>query len=200
MKTKRAIYIIGISVFLLIFNHVKAQEVVVEKDLSNGTIKEQFEYINSKSRTQEDYKLVHKNRLSTIQSNILDSLKASRKEVTDLQLNVENQATEISSLNADLAAANETIKNTDKEKNSIGLFGIQMKKSTYKAIMWSIIVILGLLLAFFITRFASSNALTIQSKKRYDEIYDEFEEYKHRSIENDQILRRKLQDEINKRL
>jgi hypothetical protein len=203
MRSIQAKYIFFLSAFLLcLFSMTMAQEVeeVPMKDLSNGTIEEQFDYINSKSKTQDDFKVVSKLRLSTIESNILDTIKGYRKELAEVQQTLSNQIEENTRLKSELETAQVSISKASKEKNSIGLFGIQMKKGVFKTIMWSIIVVLGLLLTLFIMRFISSNSVTLQSKKRYDEIYEEFEDYKHKSIENEQVLRRKLQDEINKRL
>lgn len=177
-----------------------AQEEEVKKDLSNGTIEEQFDYIISNSNRFQEYKVVKRTWLDQIASNVSDSIDVFRKDLKNINQNVVNQNSEIEKLKAELEATNETLDKTNIEKDNISFFGISMKKGAYKSIMWAIVGGLAFLLVVFILRFLRSNSVTAQTKKRYDEIFEEFEAYKHKSIEDEQVLRRKLQDEINKRL
>ena len=58
-------------------------------------------------------------------------------------------------------------------------------------------LVLGLL--FFIIKFKNSNIITKQTKHKLSEIEQEFDSYRQKKLEEQQILRRKLQDEINKK-
>jgi hypothetical protein len=58
------------------------------------------------------------------------------------------------------------------------------------------ILILGLFL--FIVKFKNSNIITKQTKLKLSEIEQEFDTYRQKKLEEQQLLRRKLQDEINK--
>ena len=83
-------------------------------------------------------------------------------------------------------------------EDGISLFGILLKKSTYNALLWTIIGLLFLLLMVFISRFRSSNKITRAAKEKLAETEMEFEGFRQRSLEREQQIRRKLQDEINK--
>ena len=83
-------------------------------------------------------------------------------------------------------------------KNSINFFGIPLEKDIYSSIVWGIILVLGVLLIVFISKFAKSNSTTRSTLKDFEDLQNEYEEYRTKSIEREQKVRRQLQDEINK--
>ena len=64
--------------------------------------------------------------------------------------------------------------------------------------MWSIISILLLSLGLFIFKFRNSNVITKDARNKLVEVEEEFDRHRQKTIEEQQQLRRKLQDEINK--
>ena len=64
--------------------------------------------------------------------------------------------------------------------------------------MWSIIGLLIIGLLFFIYKFKNSNAVTKEAKLKLAETEEEFDQHRQKKLEEQQQLRRKLQDEINK--
>ena len=80
----------------------------------------------------------------------------------------------------------------------MALFGMQMSKTSYNVLMWSIIGGLLALLIFFIYKFKNSNAITRKANHDLAEIEEEFNEHRRTALEREQKVRRQLQDEINK--
>ncbi|WP_338730904.1 tRNA (guanine-N1)-methyltransferase [Mangrovimonas cancribranchiae] len=166
--------------------------------LSSGTIDNQFEYVIRKSNNYQQYKVVKKTWLYTLKAHTLDSLKALHENLAKTQTVIDNQSKEITKLNANLSNTQNTLNKTNEEKNNMALFGMQMSKSSYNTLMWSIIIgLLGFLL-FFIYKFKNSNTITREAKKSLSEVEEEFEEHRKRALEREQKVRRQLQDEINK--
>ena len=64
--------------------------------------------------------------------------------------------------------------------------------------MWFIIIILSGILCYFIFKFKNSHQIIVSAKENLLEAENELVNFKKKSIENDQKLRRQLQDEINK--
>jgi hypothetical protein len=64
--------------------------------------------------------------------------------------------------------------------------------------MWAIIGVLGLIVLFLLYKFKNSNAITRDANMKLTEIEAEFDDHRQKNLEQQQILRRKLQDEINK--
>ncbi|HLV15137.1 MAG TPA: hypothetical protein VKY41_08155 [Xanthomarina sp.] len=166
--------------------------------LTSGSLDNQFNYVIKRSNNYQDYKVVKENWLYTLKSHTLDSLKAIQTQLDSTKLVIKNQAEETALLKSNLANTQQVLDKTTSEKDNMSLFGLQMSKSNYNALMWSII---GLLLAFlllFIYKFKNSNLVTKEAKNALSEIEEEFEEHRKVALEREQKVRRQLQDELNK--
>lgn len=185
--------------FLFNITILSAQQKQEEKlSLRSGTIDNQFEYVIRKSNKYQEYKVVKTTWLYTLKANTIDSLNAIKKQLSDTEQIVGNQEKEIEVLKTNLSDTNATLDKTNSEKNSMSLFGMQMTKTGYNLMLWSII---GGLLAFllvFIYKFKNSNTVTKQAKIALAETEEEFEEHRKRALEREQKVMRRLQDEINK--
>ncbi|MEZ4802908.1 MAG: tRNA (guanine-N1)-methyltransferase [Gelidibacter sp.] len=188
---------------LLLYFNINAQETPDQTDedklsLTEGSISNQFEYIIQKSYSYQEFKNVKKAWLYELKAHTLDSLKAIQVDLTNTQKVVDSLNQEIVALKSNLSETKSNLSSTIEEKDNMALFGMPMSKSSYSAIMWSIIGVLFALLLLFIYKFRNSNAVTSQSKKALSEIEEEFEEHRRNALEREQIVRRQLQDELNK--
>ncbi len=169
---------------------------------NEGSIKDQFDYVISKSYTYKGngkvYKNVQRHWLTELQANTLDSLNVLEKSLADSNATIATQTTEIDNLKAELTQTKTTLSNSNAEKDMISLFGASMSKTSYNLILWSIIGGLTLLLLVFIVRFKGSNSATKEAKRKLEEVETEFEDHRRVALEREQKVRRQLQDEINK--
>ena len=172
--------------------------------LNSGTIESQFEYLYKKSpkwtdpRTGQQYRTIKINNLFLFRNNVYDSLKQASQKFAISQSTIDIQKSRIDSLKVQLGTTSDSLTAVTKEKDSIKLFGMQLSKTGYNSILWTIIAALTALLAFFISKFKRSNAITIEANKNKTDIEKEYDEHKQRSLEREQLLRRELQDELNK--
>lgn len=191
-----------ITLLALNFQFIEAQAKEEKKEdklsLNSGTIDNQFEYVIQRSNRYQEFKVVKQTWLYALKAHTLDSLKALHKELSDTQAIVDGQASNIETLQTNLANTQTTLEETEEEKNNMMLFGVQMGKTNYNILMWSIIAALLSLLLFFIYKFKNSNALTREAKLKLDEVETEFEEHRRTALEREQKVRRQLQDELNK--
>lgn len=193
----------SILLFLLITASIHAQENDDEAPMQNGTMNEQFEYVLDKSGNFRGtngsmYEAVKLSMLLALQANTIDSINTLQKDLEIANKLGHDQKTEIENLKTELANTQADLEQTNTEKNSMSLFGMPMSKGGYNALMWSIIVGLIILLAFFILKFKNSNTITVQARQSLAEVEEEFEEHRKRALEREQKVRRQLQDEINK--
>ena len=171
--------------------------------LNSGTIDNQFEYIlkksgNFKGTNGQPYEAVKRSMLLTLRAHTIDSLKTIHKNLAETQAVVNSQTKEISALKASLSNTQGTLDQTNSEKDSMSLFGMQMSKSGYNVLLWSIIAGLLALLLFFIYKYKNSNSITKNVNMSLAEIEEEFEEHRKVALEREQKVRRQLQDELNK--
>jgi hypothetical protein len=188
---------------LLLYSNLNAQETSDDTDedklsLYEGSISNQFEYVIRKSYSYQEYKNVKKSWLYELKAHTLDSLKAIQDDLSKTQKTVDSLMQEIDVFKTNLSDTKIKLDDTIEEKDNMSLFGIPMSKSNYSLVLWSIIGVLFALLLVFIYKYRNSNAVTKQSKKALSETEDEFEEHRRTALEREQIVRRQLQDELNK--
>lgn len=191
-----------ILVLLLIFGStsIAAQE---KQSINEGSIDDQFEFVIKKSSNWRDekgqsYEVIKRPLMLTLKAHTLDSLKAIQDQLDSTKNVVNTQQKEIDQLKINLKNTQSNLATTNSEKNSMPLLGLQMSKTSYNLLMWSIISILLVLLSMFIYKFKNSNSITRTAKNNLENIEEEFEEHRRNALEREQKVRRQLQDELNK--
>ncbi|MGB1308414.1 MAG: tRNA (guanine-N1)-methyltransferase [Oceanihabitans sp.] len=199
-------FIIAFSLFFICFTSNAQDQIANQTEqlsLNSGTINNQFEYVlkksgNFKGTNGLPYEAVKRSMLLTLREHTLDSLKTIRKNLNETQKVVSTQAKEISDLKLSLSKTQGTLDQTNVEKDNMSFFGMQMSKSGYNILMWSIIAGLFTLLLLFIYKFKNSNTITKSANKALIEIEEAFDQHRKVALEREQKVRRQLQDELNK--
>ena len=168
----------------------------------DASIQGQFETLIRKSTNYRQngkrYEVVRLIELNALQKNVLDSLKTNNTTISELKSTIAENETAIASLNAKLDETTKSLNKIKEEKDSMPFFGSLVSKSTYKLIVWSIIIGLLIFLALFIYKFKSSNTLTQQAKTALADLEVEYEQHRRRALEREQKISRELHDERNK--
>ena len=172
-----------------------AQETVQPK---TNTLEEQFVEVIDESNNYEQYKVINRNQINKLRQNILDSVAALEAKISETQAEIDTQTNTISTLEDNLETTQEDLARSKEKENGIEIFGVLTEKATYNTIMWSIIGILLVALGFFIYKFKNSHSVTKAAQLKLAETEIEFEKHRQKKLEEQQQLRRKLQDEINK--
>ncbi|PKH50393.1 tRNA (guanine-N1)-methyltransferase [Tenacibaculum sp. Bg11-29] len=189
MKTLR------ILLFFILTQSVIAQTVITNEP---NTVKNQFKKLYKNSNNYQIYKVVKKNAFLSLQKNILDSIKIIKEDAVSKQLKINQQQKSITSLQTKIDTLNSNLSVSIDKEDAFSFIGIPLNKGTYNTILWSIIGILLIGLAFFIYRFNNSNSVTKEIKNLLTDVELELEQYKRNSIDKEQKLRRQLQDVVNK--
>ncbi|MFK5879410.1 MAG: tRNA (guanine-N1)-methyltransferase [Flavobacteriaceae bacterium] len=177
---------------------INAQENEPKQTLDSGTIENQFDYLIKKSNRYQEYKVVKRAWLDRLKKVVDDSLNVVKNELVDTKVTLNEKKAEIVTLTNSLNTTKETVSNLNNEKDSINFFGMLISKPMYNTTLWSIITILLVALLFFVFKFNNSNTITREAKDKFSELEIEYENHRQRSLEREQQIRRKLQDEINK--
>ena len=194
--------VLSISLLLFCSLYFQGQTSVITLEIplnsEKSTLNSQHKFIMEQSGTYVNNKVVKIEWIEKFYSNVKDSLESAKNEKSNLEkvyaeeIKVSNDALKsVTALEKELASVNS-------EKENITLFGSLTSKSSYKTIVWVIIISLLTFLLFFIFKFQSSNRVTKDAKEKLKEIEFELEETKKKSRIKEQELMRKLQDEINK--
>lgn len=186
--------------FKIVFIFIFTQSIIAQTSSPDqpNTVENQFKELYKKSNNYQIYKVVKKNEYIRLQNSILDSIKVIKTDAAAKQVKIDEQQKSIIELQTKIDTLNKDLATSIDKEDAIAFIGIPLNKSTYNSIVWGIIFVLLTGLAFFIYRFKNSNVVTKETKSLLTETEEEFEQYKRKSIEKEQKLRRQLQDEINK--
>ena len=177
--------------FLVVTTSIFAQD-------NNNSIENQFISVVDKSNNYQEFKVIKKTKIYNLRKNVLDSISALEAKIGTSQSEIEKQKAEIETLSQNLSTTQSNLTASIEKEDGIEIFGMLTKKSTYNTILWSIILGLMAILGFLFYKFKNSHAVTKSVKLKYKEIETEFEAHRRKTLENEQQIRRKLQDEINK--
>lgn len=167
------------------------------------SLQEQFdEMLRVSNRFTEratTFKVVRLPFLESFMTNVNDSISIYTEEIADLKSTIATQASKVQEQTSDITERDNTIATLQGEKQSMTFLGMQIDKTLYGTIVWSIIGILlaAFLFAMFRMRYAASSAKEANLKAA--KLSEELDQSKRRRLEVEQSLRRQLQDEINKR-
>jgi hypothetical protein len=193
-----------LSISLLLFCSLSFQGqipvVILENPLNSekSTLNSQHKFIMEQSGTYVNNKVVKIEWIEKFYSNVKDSLESAKYEISNLEKTYSEEKKVSKEALKSVTVLKKELKSVNAEKENITLFGSLTSKSSYKTIVWIIIISLLTFLLFFLFKFQSSNRVTKEAKEKLKEIEFELEETKKKSRIKEQELMRKLQDEINK--
>lgn len=151
--------------------------------LIKGSVKEQMDYIQEKTRIYEEYRAIREDMFQKIKANVIDTLKAAKTEIRGLKNDVRERNTTIDSLNTSKIAIEGDLEKMTRTKNSISLLGIEINKVAYNAVMWTLIAALSLLLTLGFLAYKRNHTVTSHTRKEFEELKKEFEAYRKASRE-----------------
>jgi hypothetical protein len=146
--------------------------------LVKGSMKEQMNYIQEKTRIYQDYRAIREDMFQKIKGNALDSLNAAKTEINSLKMSARERNITIDSLNASIETVRTDLDKMTKTKNSIRLLGMEINKVAYNAILWTIIAVLAGLLIIGFLAFRRNRTVTVHTKREIEELKKEFEAYR----------------------
>ncbi len=171
----------------------------VETDaIKDTSVKGQFDELLNSSNNYKEFKVIKRSRFLNLKKNTLDSLKNIELKLNEAESKILKLQKQVTDTNNTLDNTNEQLTTATTQIDSISILGQQITKQSFKSITGGIFLGLLALLAFFIFKFKKSNAVTKNAITSLNEVEKEFEEHRRRSLEREQVVMRKLQDEINK--
>ncbi len=170
-----------------------------KKDLTNGTIAEQLEYVKTKSGNYQEYKVIKKSWYHTLASNVNDSLAWQKAEKSRLMQDLQNERFEKGQLANDLSATADSLTEVRAIQTRMRWIGIPMEKTAYRLIMWGLVLGFALLALIAFVRSLAGKRKAKQAVQDLETVQEEFEQHRKAALLREQKLRRELQDEINLR-
>ena len=193
-KTTNLLFVLALLASNLSYSQNKTKDLSLDK----GNINEQFDYVITKSSRFENYKVIKFSWINQLKSHVNDSINKLKSDLNTTKQEIVSQKIAFNDLQKELDDVNTNLVATTSTKDNILFFGMPLKKVIYKNIMWALVALLTIALLFFIYQFKNSNSITKRTLKEIDELESEYSISKTRALEREQVLNRKLQDELNK--
>lgn len=179
---------------LLITQNTFAQDTTKTDPSLSG----QYQFMLSKSKTLYGAKLINPARLSGLWKNVKDTINTERKQLIASKAKINEQQKAIADLKAQIEGKESSLASSNAKLNEISFLGIPFTKSTYNTLVWTLIIVLALALAFVVIRSAKHIHEAKYRSTLYQEIADEYQAYKVKANDKEKKLARELQDERNK--
>ncbi len=176
-------FILTASVVLLVVARSNGQTAAIQDMLQKGTLKEQFKFLEERTRIYEAYRAIHEDAFQKIKINSIDSLVKAKDRINELVSLTGTLNNRIDSLNKSLSSTQEELQEVKRTKNTISVLGTGLNKVLYNSIMWLIVAGLALLLGIGYLTFRESMKITRNTKKELNELKAEFEDYRQKSRE-----------------
>ena len=148
--------------------------------LEQGTLREQMNYIQERTRIYENYRAIREDMFQMIKRNAVDSLSMVKGQVNILAGMNKNLIERIDSLNSSLDETKILLDDAVKTKEDIQVLGMSINKNFYNSIMWIIIGILLTLLVFGFLVFKRNLSVMLRNKRDLEELKVEFEAYRQK--------------------
>lgn len=167
---------------LIVFSTTRGiSQTVPPEILVKGTIQEQMNYLEEKTRIYDDYRAIREDMFQKIKNNSVDSLTKAKSKISGFVKLTGNLNVRIDSLNSSLNVTKEELKEISRTKNSISVIGIKIEKTVYNTIMWMIVAGLAFVLVIGFLTFRRNRTITLNTKKELKELNEEFEAYRKKT-------------------
>ena len=167
---------------LIIFSTIRGISQTIFPDvLVKGTIQEQMNFLEEKTRIYEDYRAIREDMFQGIKKNAIDSLTKAKSRISGFVKLTGSLNVRIDSLNSNLKITKEELKEISRTKNSISVFGSKIDKAVYNNIMWFIVAGLAFVLVIGFLTFKRNRTITVNTKKELKELNEEFEAYRKKT-------------------
>ncbi len=197
LKTTLPFKIIMICLLGSVVIQVYAQQSMPEV-LDTGTLQEQFDYLQGRTRIYNDYRAIREDMFQKIKSNSIDSLAARKENVLLLTGQLKDQSTGIASLQEELKNTADKLDQAVKNRDRINFFRIPVHKALYNTIMLIVIASLAFLSGVLFLSNKRFFALARNNKKDLEELKEEFEAYRKTSRERYEKLAVQHHNELRK--
>lgn len=158
-------------------------QVAMPDELTKNPLKEQLKYLEDRTRIYENYRAIREDMFQKLKDNVTDTLSATNRRIARLNKTTLLLNQTIDSLRINLESTKTRLEEMTSTKNSIRVIGMEVNKSTYNRIMWTILtgLVAILLLGFLV--FKRNLSLTSNTNKELHELKNEFEAYRKTSRE-----------------
>jgi hypothetical protein len=182
MNLPKVLSVVLLSSMMLAGIQVKGQSTMPEI-LKKGNLKEQLNYLDEHTKIYEDYRAIREDMFQQVKANVSDTLASVYNKMKGINKTTYVLNQTIDTLRKNLASTQTRLDEMTKTKDSISVIGMEVNKSAYNSVMWTILagMVAALLIGFFV--FKRNLTAIGNTNKEFQELKTEFETYRKTSRE-----------------
>lgn len=184
--------------FLTILIGLFATSFISAQNLEGKNVQEQFEYIQEKSSRWQTFTMIPDPYFNLLRTSAIDTLKAREAQITDLKQIIHDKNEELDNINKTLNETRIDLENTEKEKNSFSVFGMNLSKGFFLNLVTFIFIGLIVIAVVTILYAKKERFSAIRAKKDLEQLKMEFEDYRQNSRKEKEKLVVQHHKEIQK--
>jgi hypothetical protein len=146
--------------------------------LFKSPVQVQITAILDRTKVFENYRAIREDMFQKLIGNLSDSVKTSSEKIKTLTSSTEFLRHKVDSLTEALKATSENLEMAITTKNSFSVFGKEIRKNAYNAILWIIILGLAGLASVSLLLYTRNNVMTQTTHKELQDLKDEFQAYR----------------------
>lgn len=174
------LHLLLLSVFMFSVTVATGQTKMPE-ELSTSIIKDQIDYVEDHTRIYENFRAIREDIYQKLNKNILDTIASEKNRIVELKNLTATLNGRTDSLNALVASTREQLEEVTATKNKIRVLGLEINKTAYNTIMWTLLgVVLFLMIIGFLI-FRRNLVVLLRTEKDLKELREEFEAYRQSS-------------------
>ncbi|WP_316746173.1 hypothetical protein [Pedobacter gandavensis] len=186
-------------IIALLFLNLNTQaQLTPDSTKVDPTLRGQYQLMLTKSKTINGYKLINPARLAGFWKSVSDSINVNRKQLSAVKVKLAEQEKAIATLKTQISGSENALASSTAKLDEISFLGISFTKGKYNMMVWSLILVLAAALAIVILRSAKFMHEAKYRSSLYEEIAQEYQNYKTKANDKEKKLARELQDERNK--
>lgn len=168
--------------------------------LKKGSLANQFDHLNYISKNNYDFKMVRKTNLEIVKRNVIDTVTKLQKEITSLKSSSSNYTSNTKNLQDSIQVLKDQLAQEQEKTDSFSFLGINTSKAFYSTVVWTIIGVLVVAAFVFLISYRKAKVDTVEFQKTAEQSQEEFATFRKKAMEKEQLLKRQLQDELNKKI
>jgi hypothetical protein len=171
-----------------------AQEAETEPE----TLNEKYQFLKRRSNTWENFKVIREISLDAFWKNVQDSVRVLKSDLATANIKINEQQVLVDGHQGEMDKLKSNLAESEYRNSRIPLLGVYIMQNIYTTTVWGIIGLLLILLIIGYFRFRSNERTTRKKVKDYEELSEEFEEYRKIVRQREIRIKRELQTASNK--
>lgn len=158
------------------------------------SIVERYDNLVEESSSYKKYKVIEKDKVKAFRKEIVKSNDSLQSVISQQKKQQNELGSTIDNLKAELNETQIALDEIKQKTDSMAFVGLPMQKTTYRLVVWLIIVALIVLSIVLFVNYRKSNFVTQSTKESMKSLEKEYEEYRRNAIEKQQKQGRQILD------